>query len=401
MMLAGESILASNPNGLQKRKLFGLLNDAASNVPMYSQLYSNTDLDDRSLSLPEMLNRLPVLSKTDLLATTLEDRLNRRFARDALIEESTTGSTGQPFSLRIEKSYKYRRNLRFLKGFLAVGFRPWQRLMLLSDRYIEPKRVGTNFFYEPVEQSTSAILEAYQRIKPQVLYGFLTPLRLLADCLTEESRGAHQPRLVISTAEMLDPHAKGYLELVFGCPVADFYGLTEMGLVAWQKPGFERYTMARNSVLTEFVPDSSVHDRYRILVTNLDLHASPIIRFDTGDLAKICWIEDKPRLAAVEGRRLDAIVSQDGEEISPYRITDALRDIAGLRRFKITQRDLTDILIGLEVDDSERNRIEVYTRATLGELLGDGLHIEVEFHSQLVPDASRKFKPVESLVGRH
>jgi phenylacetate-CoA ligase len=367
---------------------------------MYERLYSDVDLGNKKLTLPQMLTLLPIISKADLLSTPLEDRLNRRYAHSKIFEESTTGSTGQPFSLFVEESYKTRRNVRFLRGLISAGYRPWQRLMLLTDRYSEPKRVGVNRYYEPVEQSTSAILDAYRRIRPHVLYGFLTPLRLLAERLVANPQDSHQPHLVISTAEMLDRRTRRILENAFGRAASDFYGLTEMGLVARQQPDAKRYIMSPNSVLTELIPAPGGQNRYRMIMTNLDLRASPIIRFDSGDLAGVRWVKRKPHIVAIEGRRIDTIVNRNGEEISPYRITDALRDVAGLRRFKVTQRDVSDILVELEVEDDQRDQAAQNTHRIFDELLGKGLDFDIQFRSKLVPDGTRKFRPVESLVGR-
>lgn len=366
---------------------------------MYERLYADIDRLGRELTASQILAELPIVSKSDLQSTSLEDRLNRRFARSSLVEESTTGSTGQPFSLCIEKSYRTRRNLRFLHSLLRVGYRPWHRLMLLTDRYEEPRRIG-NRYYEPVERSTSAILEAYRRIQPQVLYGCLTPLRLLADRLRTEPPEPHQPRLVISTAELLDRLTKEMLEGVFGCPVSDFYGLTEMGLVAWQQPDTERYIMLANSVLTELIPDPGGQDRYRMIMTNLDLHASPMIRFDSGDLATVRWVEGKPEVLAFEGRRIDIIIGRDGSEISPYKITLALQQVSGLKRFKVTQRSVTGILLEFEAEADQRFQVAQSARAIFDELLGTGLNIDIQFRRNLVPEGSRKFRSVESCVAR-
>ncbi len=366
---------------------------------MYARLYADIDLASRKSTASEILTDLPILSKSDLLNTPLEDRLNKRFARSTLLEESTTGSTGQPFSLCVEQSYKTRRNLRFLRSLVAVGYRPWHRLMLLTDRYDEPRQT-VNRYYEPVDRSTSAILEAYRRIQPQVLYGCLTPLRLLVERLKDEPPGWHQPRLVISTAELLDRHTKEILEGTYGCPVSDFYGLTEMGLVAWQHPRTERYIMSSNSVLTELIRDSCGHDRYRMIMTNLDLHASPMIRFDSGDLATVRWVEGKPEVLAFEGRRIDTIIGRDGSEISPYKITLALQHVSGLKRFKVTQRSVTDILLEFEAEADQQSQVAQSARAIIVELLGTRLNIDIQFRRNLVPEGSRKFRSVESHVGR-
>lgn len=364
---------------------------------MYERLYADIDRPGHERTASEILAELPILSKSDFLETSLEDRIDRRFERDKLVAETTTGSTAQPLTICVDRSYTRRRNLRFLRGLLSAGYRPWQRLMLLTDRHAETTRSQLNRHYVSIEQPTSSILAAYQQIRPRVLYGLLTPLRLLAKNLPLESP---RPKLVISTAEMLDPRSRNELETAFDCPVSDFYGMTEMGLVAWQRPGYKGYIMSSNSVLTELVPDSGSQDRYRMIMTNLDLHASPMIRFDSGDLATVRWVDGQPHIMAFEGRRIDTIIGRDGSEISPYELTLALQNVPGLKRFKITQRSVADILLEFEADVDQQHQVAQSASAVFEELLGTDLKIDVQFRRDLVPEGSRKFRSVESLVGR-
>jgi phenylacetate-CoA ligase len=199
---------------------------------------------------------------------------------------------------------------------------------------------------------------------------------------------------------MLDRATRKLLESAFRCPVADLYGMTEMGLVAWQKPGQNDYVMASDAVMTEFVPDGSANGRYRMLLTNLDLRASPIIRFDSGDVASVRLQDGVPLLTAIEGRQIDTIVGRDGEALSPYRITDALRDVPGVRRFKVTQLDLATFRVDLEADTDSRTRAVNAIKAIFDQLLGTGLEMEFHFLETLVTEGSIKFRPVESRLAR-
>ncbi|MEX2123317.1 MAG: AMP-binding protein [Woeseia sp.] len=401
--MPGISQIRSELNRTQRRKLRRLLIDAWRNVPLYRTLYARLGLSERELADPQVLRSLPIISKADLLATPLDQRINRRFDLSNLTKETTTGSTGQAFSLYIDAHYRRHRNLRFLRGLLSAGYRPWHRLLLLTDRHAGSSR-RQNWHYQSVEDSTEHILDTYIRVRPQVLYGFTTPLRLLAERLRQRPQTVPAPRLVVATAEMLDSATRRTLQAVFGCPVIDFYGMTEMGLVAWQRPGADGYITPRSAVLTELIPDDSCHGRYRMLMTNLDLRASPIIRFDSGDLAFARSAGGEPVITAFEGRRIDTLVCRDGTELSPYRITDALRDIPGVSRFKVTQRDLTSLDVDLEVDsasvDHSRDRTIARIREIFEKLLGRGLELKFAFTDKLIPDGTRKFRPVESRVLR-
>ena len=379
------------------RKLRSLLIDAQANVPMYRALYEPLGLSPQELADPRVLQRLPILSKAHLLATPAEERVNRRFGLRRLVTETTTGSTGQPFSLCIDRRYRMLRNLRFLRGLLSAGLRPWHRLMLLTDRHPGESR-RHNWHYLSVEQPTRYLASAYLGIRPDVLYGFATPLRLLAEWLLQSSKPFPKPRLVVSTAEMLDGATRRALETAFGCPVADFYGMTEMGLVAWQRSAGDGYIMFSNAVLTEFIPDDACRGCYRMIMTNLDLRASPVIRFDSGDLAYARPVNGVLEITAFEGRVIDTIACRDGSELSPYRITDALRDVPGVSRFKVTQRELACFDVDLEAPPSARSQAADRVRAIFDALFGPGLELTFRFGDELIPDGTRKFRPVESQV---
>jgi phenylacetate-CoA ligase len=381
----------------QGRKLRRLLETAVANVQMYRQLYGSLNLTGGNLAAMSLLRSLPVVRKSDLLAFRPEERIDRRYRISRLCRESTTGSTGQPFSMYVDRRYRLSRNMRFLRALCHVGYRPWHRLLLLTDRYGGFSR-RHGWYYQSVEAHTPALLEAYRQARPDVLYGFATPLRLLAEALGDRDRRARGPRLVISTAEMLDPDTRGNLESAFGCGVADFYGMTEMGLVAWKRPGDQAYTMAEDSVLTEFLADDACRGRFRLVVTNLDLAASPIIRFDTGDLAEVEFIDGRPAVVRFEGRQIDALACPDGSSMSPYRLTDALRDVPGLRRFQVTQHAPRCFAVDAVVDAALRDEAAGRIRSIFAGLFGPGIELDLQYRDRLVDAGNEKFRPVLSRV---
>lgn len=385
---------------VQRAKLRRLLTDAITNVPFYRYLYGDIGLGSKNLADPEVLQHLPILTKDDLRAASLDSRRNERFSTADLAIESTTGSTGQPFSLYLDNDYKRRRNLRFLRALLGAGYRPWHRLMLLTDRYSAPVTQLGRRSYVSVEQPLETMLEAYRRMKPQFLYGFTTPLRMLADRLEASDRVRSRPQAVVSTAEMLDTATAASLEAAFGCPVHDFYGLTEMGLVAWKCAGTAHYNLFPKSVLTEFLPSAGGNGSQRMIMTNLDLRAAPIIRFDSGDLASLEQVDGLRRITHLDGRQIDTIVLSDGTELSPYRVTDALRNVCGLRRFRIVQRAVGRFSAELELDSDDCENATQNVARTLHTLLGPDAQIDLIEKPKVLADGTRKFRPVESQVSR-
>ena len=110
-----------------------LLQETARYVPFYRGLWERAGIDVNKLHLPRDLARLPVIRKADLLACPPEARLDARFLGRRIVAESTSGSTGQPFDMRIDARSLRRRRYRFLRALMGVGYFPGQRLMLISN----------------------------------------------------------------------------------------------------------------------------------------------------------------------------------------------------------------------------------------------------------------------------
>lgn len=380
------------------RKLQRLLKGAYANVPFYQRLYNGLGINREDVQGHEVLYNLPILTKADLLAASIEERTDKRFDASTLAHESTTGTTGQPFTLCVDAAYKRRRNFRFLRALLEVGYRPWTRLMLLTDRYSAPTtRVG-NRYYVSVEQSTADIRTAFFNIRPQILYGFKTPLRLLAQQIESDVSPEFSLSAVVSTGEILDEKADSFLQTVYGCPVHDLYGMTETGLIARRQSSAPVYRLFDSSVITEFLPVPGNDKLFKLVVTNLDLRCSPIIRYDSGDLVSLTVENGVKRIVSILGRQVDTLRSIDGSEISPYRVTDALRDVPGLRQFKVTQTKLDNVDVDLEVTSEHQSVATDRVHEILGQLLGTGMNINVNFHEKLVRDGARKFRSIESTM---
>jgi phenylacetate-CoA ligase len=296
----------------------------------------------------------------------------------------------------MEPSYVAKRNFRFLRGLAAAGYRPWHKLMLLTETDRPGRRYLGRWSYASIGARAADNARAFRAYRPRILYGCATPLRLLAEQL--ESAGGPLPALqcVITTAEVLDTASRELLEKVLAAPVRDFYGLTEMGLVAWQARGADHYSVERNSIVTELIPLDEDSGRCRLLMTNLELFAAPLIRYDTGDIV----ITENGRIIGFEGRQLDVLTNSDGERISPYRITTAMQKLAGLRRFKLIETKIGSFALSVEADSDQHVSISRDATALLEELFGNEIKLDIQYMDRLIPEGTRKFRTIESHVPR-
>jgi phenylacetate-coenzyme A ligase PaaK-like adenylate-forming protein len=376
-----------------ERRLRRAAVEAARHVGLYRDLWRGADFEGSS-------QRLPLLDKSRLRTATPGERVHDARRDHRLTAELSSGSSGEPLIVHSDAQALLARRFAFLRALLHCGYRPGQCLLILTSRKRHRSWASAlaRWHYAGIGEDTAALVKRAASLKPQVLYGPLSTLELVAEQVLE-----HLPRLpslkfVISTAEQLTAERQRTLERAFGVPVADFYGMTEFGLVAYRPPGGSAYVAARSSLILEYL--AVPHDRgvEQLVVSDLAERTSPLLRYDTGDFVR----RDTSRLdrPVVEfaGRAFDCILLPNGERISPYRIDVALEDLPDLRGFEVVQQPDLSIDVTIEVAPREAERMRRRVAAQLSPVLGHATPFRIAAGAIRRPPGGSKFRPIRSLA---
>ncbi len=392
----GASALSSQPAA--GAGLVRLMTDAGRHVPMYRRLWAASGIDVDQARVAGDFQHLPLLDKTALRACRPDDRIHARRRNIRLAEELSSGSSGEPLKVFKDRNAQLRRRWAFLRALVACGYRPGQRCLLLTSRRSATWPTVARWSYANIGEDTATLASRLDALRPDVLYGPLSTLELLAAHRTHRTPRPAGPRLVVSTAEQLTRPRRAALERGFGAPVADFYGLSELGLVAYRTPGNPQFTRARSSLVLEFFPIAGEPSVERLVVTDVAERTSPWIRYDTGDL-----VRRDPQLAGrpvVEfaGRSMDCVALPDGGLVSPYRLDVLLERVPGLRAFEVAQQaDFSlDVTLDMAPDIGEETCTAV--RRGLESVVGTALALRIRTGSIQRGPAGTKFRPIRSLV---
>jgi phenylacetate-CoA ligase len=376
-----------------RKQLQRLIQGAQQRVPFYSRHWAAGATPVQGMHFPEDLRQLPVVHKSDLLKQPVEDLLDSAFSNHQLATEKTSGSSGQPMEIYKDPATARRRGLRFLRALLSCGYRPGQKLMLISTRRNGGLMSYARWHY--VDLRDEQLLQEYQTLRPDALYGPLTSLLQIAEAARKQSVTLHRPAFVIGTAEQMLPYQRELLETGFGCPVGDFYGMTEVGLVAFRRPRETAFEMGSGDLLLEYLPLGDDQRAERLVITDLSGGAMPMIRYDTGDLV----IRDPERphapIQGFVGRRVDSIKLASGAAVSPYRVTLRLEIIVGLRQYQIVQRKDLSIDAYFHCDEPDAPRVREALSAAIAELCTD-LTVRLHFQKHSLHKVAGKFRPVQS-----
>ncbi|MGD9508453.1 MAG: phenylacetate--CoA ligase family protein [Geminicoccaceae bacterium] len=388
----------------QARRLRSLVRHAYETVPFYRRLYDQAGVVPAAIRSLDDLECLPVITKAQLQREVESDLLSRSRSKESLVTALTSGSTGRPFRTYRDAWLERWRAGYLLRALATAGYRLGDRLMIVVERPERPGTGWTRWRKLTFHDRPDYVLAEINRLRPSIVYGYVSALRQVVRLAREQNLPVHRPRAVVTVSETLDPVTRQQLADGFGAPVFDIYGSIEMGVIAWECEAHDGYHVAEDSVLVETLPADGGGER--LVLTNLHNEAMPLIRYDQSDLVKVgtggicpCGRRFR-RLEAIQGRVMDAILRPDGSHIPPFAVTAAIREIPGVRRFQIVQERADRLTVRIEgarpLGDDLSRQLEHELRPVLGPAIGIG----IEPVPTLEPPPGVKFRLIESRIPR-
>lgn len=380
-------------------RLTRLITDAARHVALYRRLWGDTGIDFDGPRSTADFERIPRLDKTTLRACPPEDRIHDGRRGRSVANELSSGSSGEPLAVFMDRAAWLARHWAFLRALLTCGYRPAQRHLLMTSRRNAKWPAIARWSYASIGEDTESLVQRFSALRPQVLYGPLSTLELLAQWFVARAERPQGLALVVATAEQLTGSRLAVLKQGYGAPVADFYGMTEFGLVAYRSPGSPVYVQARASLMLEFLPlpgDAAVEE---LVITDLAERTSPLIRYSTGDIVRRDHARAGSPIVEFAGRSFDCLMMPEGRLVSPYRIDVALEKIPGLLAFEVVQLADLSIDVTLETAAADTDRIHAHVKEKLDSVFGSALPIRIVAGTIRRGPPGTKFRPIRSLAG--
>ena len=179
---------------------------------------------------------------------------------------------------------------------------------------------GKQVMFSPVHLNYENAIFYYQEIKRRKLkwlHGYPSQIAALSSYIIENSLKPIESVTVITTgAEGLMDYQKEIIHNAFGVYPKEHYGLTE-GVANISELPNGSYSIDQDFAYTEFIPIEGNKNLCRIIGTNYSNPAFPLIRYDTGDIARVEWVGGQPQVISIEGRVDDYITLGNGNRFGP------------------------------------------------------------------------------------
>lgn len=403
---------------LQLQRLRDLLIDVGENVPYYKKVFTQSGFDPRTISCIADLKQVPFLTKSVIRGNT--EALKHANAQN-LARYNTGGSSGEPLIFFIgnkrvtaDVAAKWRATRWWDVDIGDQEIVIWGSPIELGKqdriKHWRDKLMRTQLLpaFEMSEAKLNQFIATIRATKPKMLFGY-------PSALTHIGKHAQKRGIVMSdlgikvafvTSERLYDDQRATISQVFGCKVANGYGGRDAGFIAHECPAGGMHLTADDIVVEIVSEDGQVQApgvAGEIVVTHLSTNEFPFIRYRTGDIgvlgSKQCACgRGLPLLQDIQGRSTDFVVAADGTVMHGLSLIYILRDLPGVKSFKVVQESKQLVRVLLVTDETFAPDAVAKIVAGFRQRLGAEVSVVVDLVESIPAEKSGKFRYIISHV---
>ena len=317
---------------LQEYRLNRLITHAYNHVPYYRNLFNNLKLKPYDITSIKDLKKINFLSKTDVRENLFFDLFSDNHQKNNLYKISTSGSTGEPFIIYVDRAqleFRFATTLRCLEWtgwkFGDKQVRLWHQTIGMSFIQTIKEKLDALLMrrlfipaYEMNEKSLKHFVHKIIRYNPILIDGYAESFNFLAQYLAKNNIPTFNPKAIMTSAQMLTDDVRNLIQSKFNCKVYDKYGSREFSGIAYECEYQTGHHIMGESYIVEIIKDgkpAKPGEIGEVIITDLNNFSMPLIRYRIGDLAvamdnsKNCRCgRGLPRIGKIEGRTQAIIV---------------------------------------------------------------------------------------------
>ena len=372
-----------------------ILKYAVENTMFYSEISQD---DIRIIDFPVMNKTLLNEHYDEIRVPSYKDLKTHKM--------HTSGSTGIPFTV-VQDLEKRERHIADLKYFGAMaGYLDRDPMCYLRAKptATQEEQERDNIWQLDICNLNEKNLTDYYHVmvekKCTALIAYPSTLETAVDFWSKVFINSSSVKTIISTSETLTDEVKEKLHSFFGKNVGIYarYSNTENGILGQETGTSGEYCLNWASYYFEILKMDSDEpaeegELGRIIVTDLYNKAFPMIRYDTGDVAKFYKESEEtlPKFVELFGRRMDLIYDTLGGVVSPFLLCRTMRLSHGIEQWQFIQETEKEYVLKITANTDEKPSCEKELES-FKKTLGENAQIRVEYveHIPVMNSLKRK-----------
>lgn len=384
-----ESLSSEDLHQLQLERLSQLLSFAGRHSPFYRRRFEEVGFEPSRLSRLEDLRSLPVVQKRDLIRHGEEIHARSSFPGARLAE--TSGTSGEALEFLRSETWDSANRASVMRFYDWYGVKLWDRHGYLWGYDIDPRRAFPVRLADALQNRFRLFTYAADEIRrfarqlsgAKYLAGYSSMIHEVGRLIVEA--GLPRPRLALvkgTSENILDVYRDTARE-AFGQPLRSEYGAAEAGIIAFECPDGALHLNIDNVVL-------EMDEDGRALVTNLNSHSFPVIRYALGDrivlrqgVQCVCG-RPYPVLDEVQGREGGVVVGREQQypALTFYYVFKNLAMKQGVfLNYRAEQEEPGTLDLLIEGLENRRHEAEVMEEVS--KYFGDDLTVCVDFRPSI------------------
>lgn len=399
---------------MQRKKLIATIEHAYANVPFYRRKFSKAGIKPKDVKSFDDLAKIPLTTKSEVQANAPAEFVSRKSNVCRCIRRRTSGSTGQPLTITVDRGAMDFETAMWVRTFLENGLNVRDKMSYIADprsfpktRWLQRTRIVSRN-YISIFDDASTQLALLRNYNPSALKAYPSSLRILADTNGHGEMDV-KPRIVFTSAELLDREARRSINSAFRTELFDNYACSEFGLLGWECRQHMGYHLNVESTVMEFVKHGKTvapGESGEIVCTSLENSTMPLIRYKLDDVG--VPLEDQcscgatlPLIKVVEGRVDDFLTAPDGRIIPPTVFFPyPFENMEGVRQFRVIQEKKNKLTFQLVENGDSLDKVQVLAKARnrIQDLFGEEMQIEFQIKRKLDRNSSGKLRKIISHV---
>lgn len=380
----------------------------------YQRVFDDSGVDPCSVTTLDKLSRLPILDKSsvqDNLTSIVP--LTNQLRRTLVMHTSGTTGAGLRFETTVEALQEWFAS--FWRQHRWHGLERGTWCAMFTGRSVVPLAQTTPPFwrtnlpgrqiffsgYHLSESTAPFYIDKIRRTRPPWFHGYPSMLALMSAIVLDRGLDlGYRPRWITVGSENLLPHQARLIETAFGSRPVQGYSMTEAAASISECP-LGRLHVNEDVAAVEFVPLEN-GSGFRVVGTNFTNLATPLIRYDVGDVVHLddedcdCGLPGRI-VAQIDGRQEDYIVLSDGTRLG--RMDHIFKDMVSVREAQIHQEYAGRAVARIVRNAGFGPADEALLRQEFAKRVGDRLSVEFEYLDSIPKTSAGKLRFVTSALG--